>query len=326
MKLTKLFQDKELIEEIRENLGRNESLELLTKYSIDPKKLSEKLNEINQAVEEGTEPNNLSEYEEAIILRKARPALLIQNNKFEVPESDIWKQRLELYRNNIEKAISSVGRIELENHPSYDWDGTGWIVSGNIIVTNRHVARHFATRKDNQFTFKTNPENRRMRARLDFGEEFDTPLEKEFRLVEILYIAEDDQPDMAFFRAEATSLDDENLPSSISLMTEELHSDTEVAVIGYPASNDYKNDPKVIREVFGDIYNVKRLQPGKITSVFENKKFFYHDCSTLGGNSGSVVIDIQSGKAVGLHFAGKFKKENYAIPAKIILDQLNRLD
>ena len=32
--------------------------------------------------------------------------------------------------------------------------------------------------------------------------------------------------------------------------------------------------------------------------------YFTHDCTTLGGNSGSVVLDLTTGEAVGLHFAG----------------------
>ena len=39
-----------------------------------------------------------------------------------------------------------------------------------------------------------------------------------------------------------------------------------------------------------------------------------HDCSTLGGNSGSAVIDVNSGDVVALHFAGEYLKQNYAVP------------
>jgi endonuclease G len=39
-----------------------------------------------------------------------------------------------------------------------------------------------------------------------------------------------------------------------------------------------------------------------------------HDASTLGGNSGSAVVDIDSGDVVALHFAGEYLKANYAVP------------
>ena len=76
-------------------------------------------------------------------------------------------------------------------------------------------------------------------------------------------------------------------------------------------------------KIFGDIYDVKRLQPGQIKSV--RTDLITHDASTLGGNSGSVVIDQQTGKAVGLHFGGKFMEENYAVPAPVIRDIMTKL-
>ena len=39
-----------------------------------------------------------------------------------------------------------------------------------------------------------------------------------------------------------------------------------------------------------------------------------HDSSTLGGNSGSALIDVATGRVVGLHFAGRYLEANYAVP------------
>lgn len=36
--------------------------------------------------------------------------------------------------------------------------------------------------------------------------------------------------------------------------------------------------------------------------------------STLAGNSGSAIIDIETGEVVGLHFAGMTLKANYSVP------------
>jgi hypothetical protein len=40
--------------------------------------------------------------------------------------------------------------------------------------------------------------------------------------------------------------------------------------------------------------------PGRIIRVKLDE--FLHDCSTLGGTYGSVVLDISTGKALGIHF------------------------
>ena len=39
-----------------------------------------------------------------------------------------------------------------------------------------------------------------------------------------------------------------------------------------------------------------------------------HDCSTLGGNSGSPVVDLETHQVIGLHFGGRFGVRNYAVP------------
>jgi Trypsin-like peptidase domain len=65
---------------------------------------------------------------------------------------------------------------------------------------------------------------------------------------------------------------------------------------------------------------VKRLQPGVIRGRAEVQSSgnrvaaITHDASTLGGNSGSPVIDVDTGEVVALHFAGEYLKANYAVP------------
>ena len=47
---------------------------------------------------------------------------------------------------------------------------------------------------------------------------------------------------------------------------------------------------------------------------------FRHDATTLGGNSGSVVVDLASGKAIGLHFGGIEGERNEAVQAPVLAD------
>jgi V8-like Glu-specific endopeptidase len=39
----------------------------------------------------------------------------------------------------------------------------------------------------------------------------------------------------------------------------------------------------------------------------------FHDASTLGGNSGSCVVDLDSNQVIGLHFAGRYMQYNEAV-------------
>jgi len=71
-----------------------------------------------------------------------------------------------------------------------------------------------------------------------------------------------------------------------------------------------------MERIYGKVYNKKRLAPGSLTRLEE--VLLWHNCTTLGGNSGSVVFDLNSGQAVGLHFSGSFLVTNYAVRADLV--------
>ena len=106
----------------------------------------------------------------------------------------------------------------------------------------------------------------------------------------------------------------------LSLEDPEAITGRRVAVIGYPAF-DPRNDAEVQNRVFGGAYNVKRLQPGLLGRRFDIQSFgksvsaATHDGSTLGGDSGAVVFDPQTGTALALHFGGVYLERNYAVAA-----------
>ncbi len=260
---------------------------------------------------------------EAIVLLVGRPVLQVQHNSYEIPLSDEWHQRLSASRSKIEKAILSVGRIEVENHPGYDWLGTGWLVKDDVIVTNRHVAAEFAKKSGTGFVFRHNFMNKLMKARIDVREESGVPEEIQYKATEVLYIAEDDGFDVAFLKVASASEDGVALPAPITLSSAAPASGTDVAVIGYPAE-DSRNNYAEMERIFGSVYDVKRLAPGKVKPSGQ-AHILYHDCTTLGGNSGSVVLDISTGEAVGLHFAGKYLQGNFAVSAAKVAEILASL-
>ena len=58
---------------------------------------------------------------------------------------------------------------------------------------------------------------------------------------------------------------------------------------------------------------MKRAAPGQLTDTDDD--YLYHDCSTLGGNSGSPLISMDSGEVVGVHSSGFFMYRNEAVRA-----------
>ncbi len=259
---------------------------------------------------------------EAIVRWLGRPVLKVRNDDFDVGElqTETWKARLEQHRAMLKTAILSVGRVELENNPYYTWVGTGWVVADDVIVTNRHVAAEFGRKQDGRFVFRQSLLGE-MEARLDFREEHQGGGPAEFRIVEVLHIEGEDGPDVAFLRIDWGSNPSGQTRKPIALAAE-LGREQMVATIGYPAKDSRTQMPEEMDKLFGNIYDVKRLAPGQIMQLSEAQDLFAHDCSTLGGNSGSIVCDLETGQAVGLHFAGREASANYAVSAPVVKARL----
>ena len=259
---------------------------------------------------------------EAIILVMGRPVLLVKDDDFDLEtlETDTWKTRLEKARQGLKSGILSVGRVDLDNNPRFDWVGTAWVVADDIVVTNRHVAAEFAQREGDGFVFQTSFLGQ-MGARIDFKEELDGPAPAEFQIAEVLHIEDAPGPDMAFLRVD-WGIGEKRAPIRLAPSTETGRG---VAVIGYPAKDSRTRIPDEMDRIFGSVYNVKRLAPGDVTAVATQEALINHDCTTLGGNSGSAVLDLETGNAVALHFAGRERDRNFAVPAPAVRARLDLL-
>jgi hypothetical protein len=246
---------------------------------------------------------------EAIVLLRFRPALLIQGGTFADPP-DEWSilARPEV-RPRIETTIRSVGRIEATNHPAgLDWIGTGFLVADDVVMTNRHVAMEFARTTDGA-TWNFPP---RMKVRIDYTEEYGSTAKAEFNITGIIGIHDGDV-DMALLRVSSRGSTGAKRPKPLPLSASpKLVKSRKLYVVGYPASDSRRNDPVEMRRIFENIFDVKRLQPGIIMKLTAAGKLLTHDCSTLGGNSGSAVVDLDTHQVVGLHFGGKYLTGNSA--------------
>ena len=257
---------------------------------------------------------------EAIVQRTGRPPLLIQNDRVVMEELPDFPAGTDQLIRGIEARIPAVGRIEFLNH-AMAWGGTGWVVEesrgGRLAITNRHVAALVAKRKaDGRAIFMRGPFGQPYGASINFLEEADRRGDRSraARLSAVEYLADDTWADVALLRVEASGF---NLPEPLELDEDPVRARDLVAVIGYPAYNS-RNDVDDQARYFRDLYEVKRLAPGIVMKDFAQGAVFSHDCTTLGGNSGSPLIRLEGGKAVGLHFSGLYGKNNSAVTASTI--------
>jgi endonuclease G len=261
---------------------------------------------------------------ESITLRRTRPVLAIKENVTELvfldeADSPIWKQRLADAQQTIDRAIRAVGRINISGS-NVAWIGTGWLVSTNILVTNRHVARAFTRRDGDAFTFGMG-ERGPIGADVDFLQEIDNAKTLSFKLIKPVHIQDASGPDIAFFEIEIVG-GDAKLAEPLALAAKPAVTKN-AAVIGYPAYDSRIPETELMERIFGKVYNKKRLAPGAVTAVADTR--ILHNCSTLAGNSGSAVVDLDSGEALGLHFSGTFLTTNYAVRADIVQQLLDKV-
>jgi PLD-like domain/Trypsin-like peptidase domain len=263
---------------------------------------------------------------ESIVQRVGRPVLGILHGNVDLnidePASAVWKNRLQKSAAALAPAIAAVGRVEATNWPiDLPYIGTGWLIDQDLIVTNRHVALEFAERGLTGFTFQLGFDRRNpVAVDIDFLQEIGDSAEAQFIIDDILFIANDTGPDVAFLKLQPNQIRKAAQP--IKLSKQILPSQTMVAVIGYPGRDPRIPDQDLMAKIFGNVFDKKRLAPGYLTGL--QNVALTHDCTTLGGNSGSAVIDLLTGEAAALHFSGVFLKNNYAVPAPVVSTLLSR--
>ncbi|NUS99614.1 MAG: nuclease [Sphingomonas sp.] len=252
---------------------------------------------------------------EAIVQRTGRPPLLIRNDEVEMEPLVDFPANTDTKLVGLNPRIPSVGRVEFLNH-RMSWGGTGWVVEKKngayLIVTNRHVAKLVAQRTANGTgAFMRSPVGPRYGAKVDFHEEALSPDNDESRTVsisDITYIADDLGADMAVLRVTASPFE----ITPLTLSATEAKTGDLIALIGYPAF-DSRNNASDQARYFRDLYDVKRMAPGKVMQALSGKTTLTHDATTLGGNSGSPVFSLETGHVVGLHFSGEYGIANTAV-------------
>jgi hypothetical protein len=264
---------------------------------------------------------------EAIVVPDGtRPALFVQDDDVdpEAAEAGTWKGRISELRAGIATVARSVGRINIPLG-STGYAGTGWVVAPGLVATNRHVLEALVggpgPSAGGAWTFLAP-------VTIDFAAELDRDRKREFKVTGVAFAGPDPilgmlsppKLDLALLTVEASN-GQEDLPAPLALSRriKALRKESEVYVMGYPA-RAHDEVGEVLMKVFQDEYFVKRFAPGFVDEEPDSfddgghKRVFTHDSSTLRGNSGSCVIEflVQGKAAVGLHFGGLQRDENYA--------------
>jgi Trypsin-like peptidase domain len=257
-------------------------------------------------------------------VRQGRPSLTIKENRINQKDAIVEAASQEIIDRliratpAIEPVIPLVGRIDVSNHPrGSTFLGTGWLVDCGLVVTNRHVADLIARENGGQLVFQPGRFGEPLSVSLDYRHELGSTAQASVPVRRVVWIEPDaKKADIAFL--EVGQETDGTTRAWVELAATDAEPNTHVVVVGYPA----RTPTCVIAEqacmdrIYGGIYDVKRIALGLMGPP--SRGWATHDCTTWGGNSGSAVLDMRSGKAVALHFAGLYMVENYAVPASTI--------
>lgn len=242
------------------------------------------------------------------VIRMMRPAPLSRNGALDpLPAekgSSVYQPAVETawetFRTAVKPVLYSVGRLDRIAGVNQNI-GTGFLVADDLVLTNHHVVTalsHGADELDEGM------------AVIRFYQEVDGPEPvPACAVTEVVKI----HPtlDMALVRVRVP---DKRPP--LTLDTRALPANLMVSAIGYPYEDD--RNPLFVDAIFEGKYGVKRGAFGELMG--SEAPFIYHDCSTLGGNSGSPILALETGAVVGLHFTGDFIYRNGAVGAAAVAE------
>lgn len=248
---------------------------------------------------------------EAIVLPRERPVVFVRGTSFDDVEPPWTHLNDADVHSRFASVLTSIGRIELPGAPWLPYGGTGFVVGRDLIMTNRHVAALVTEGLGTRLRYRAGD------AGIDFKREIDTPDGDRSALFSVRgVIMIHPFWDMALMRTDGLEAIP---PLTLAVDPPDDQIGSDVLVVGYPA-RDPRNDLDLQDQIFQGKYDIKRAQPGKLRERVQVRSFqnrvraLVHDSSTLGGNSGSAILNVATGEVLGLHFAGEYLKANYGVP------------
>jgi S1-C subfamily serine protease len=244
------------------------------------------------------DPRGLAALE--LMIKIMRPAALIQTGKLEPLDNQAatafpdWGTFADAFR----PMEFSVGRID---DVSGKGVGTGFLVNDQTVVTNAHVVS-FLSRGTMLLT--------ESQATINFRKEYKEFEQDVHKILAVIKVHE--EHDLALLRIEPA---DQQGHPALAFADFDTSANAAIVAIGYPFDDPVRN-PLFISGIYNGIFGFKRAAPGKVIAVSSGE--VTHDCSTLGGNSGSPLLEMKTAKLAGVHIEGMFMYTNRAVPASIL--------
>lgn len=295
-------------------------------------------------------PAEISGLEAVIRTDGSRPVLFVEDDFVDVmaPSAANYGAGLSRIEDAVRQVCRSVGRVD-DPLASLGYQGTAWMLGEGLVVTNFHVLEAIAPggrRRGTRFEGRLNTG-----VAVHFGHEVGNPLpERRFPIRRVVNVGREgaaefcrpsglnfDGLDLAILELEPVA--GRPFPPPVEVARGDdpetrgglAATGRGVYVVGYPG-NARSTTPDLFASLFAGVKSFKRLAPGSIMAGpgevpgDPREWILTHDASTLGGNSGSAIVDYEAdGRAVlGLHFGGEHAGQNWAYSLERITPELSR--
>lgn len=225
----------------------------------------------------------------------------------------------------IRNSVCSIGYLEvpMEQHkqdptnPDFLINGTGFLISENLVITNRHVLEGLYEVEDEKKVPKEQFLISFVYPRV--GEEPNWQLN--YTTIKNSIIPDgDDKPDIGFieFSREGTTSDFNQCKPVVFDDLLGVNIGDRVAMWGYPEGTAlllpsfiYNTHEKLCR--VGPVLQQGYISAGAPFEVEPNTHEFLLDIRTFNGMSGSPVFNPQTGKVIGIHYKGNKSTTSVAI-------------
>lgn len=279
----------------------------------------------------------------------SRPVLFVQHDFVDLAAPSIgdYAGTLGLLRDQVTEVCRSVGRVDDPAAGSLGYWGTAWMIGNGLVATNFHVLKRIAPggiRVGDRFQGQL-----ATGVTVHFGHEAGNPMpERRFPIRRVVSVGREGDPqfqvpgvrDLNFDGLDLAVLELEQVagqpfpppirvargddPDTLGALASPGRG---VYLVGYPGDGTTR---ELFNSLFRGVKSFKRLAPGQIMqgpgTVEHDRRGWVltHDASTLGGNSGSALVDLDAdGRTVlGLHFGGLHERENWAHATEQITSEL----
>ena len=262
----------------------------------------------------------------SIISSEFRPTIAVADDLPEPTDHPLWLELNDAASHAVLGPVcKATGQIEYSSGAEYKPYGTGFMVGEDLVMTNRHVADIFSVTVPGHGNFLRFGYD----VRINFCREidrWDTDPTASRVVTDVVML----HPwfDLALLKIDSGIQGVE--PLKLAVADASSFANKKVAVIGYPSRDPDENvdlQRLLLRE-----FDCKHISPGAINAIEEKlfagrtQRAIGHDSSTLTGNSGSPLVDLESGSVVGLHFHGKDDDLNWAVPSSDIASDQQVID